>query len=116
MNIDMMTQAYRMLYEIETTLREIVDRKMTAYYGYLWRRKLNEEGRDYYHDTVSYFGKYNPLLSIFTQEERQLLYSLYPVRNKICHMHLFTLSEYDLLIQCHELVTNKKHPLERVLT
>lgn len=43
-NIDAMTKSYRMLYEIETTLRDIADSKMRQRYDLIWRRKFGEEG------------------------------------------------------------------------
>jgi hypothetical protein len=105
-----MTKSYRMLYEIETTLRYIADSKMRQQYGPLWRRRFGEEGRYYLHDIIALFGKYSELINIFSLTERQRFYSLVPIRNKICHMNLITPSEYDLLKQCHELVIKQKTP------
>ncbi|MDQ0246498.1 hypothetical protein J2S09_004102 [Bacillus fengqiuensis] len=107
MNIVTMTKSYRMLYEIEITLRDIADSKMGKRYGPIWRRKLGEEGKDYLHDTIALFGKYGELINIFSLIERKKLHSLVSIRNKICHMTLIIPYEYDLLKQCHELVTKK---------
>jgi hypothetical protein len=81
-----------MLYEIETTLRDITDSIMRKRYGSMWRRKFDEEGRYYLHDTIALFEKYSELLNIFSLTEKQKFYSLVPIRNKICHMTLITSS------------------------
>lgn len=106
-NIDAMTKSYRMLYEIETTLRDIADSKMRQRYDPIWRRKFGEEGRYFFHDTIALFGKYSELINIFSLTEKQRFYSLVPIRNKICHMNLITPYKYELLKQCHGLVIKK---------
>jgi hypothetical protein len=60
LNTEMMTSAYKMLYEIETTLRGIIERKMNDHYGLLWRKRFHEEGRGYYHDTRCLFWEVSP--------------------------------------------------------
>lgn len=113
LNIDAMTNSYRMLYEIETTLRNIADSKMRQHHGPIWRRKFGEEGRDYLHDTIAVFGTYSELINIFSPTERRRFHSLVPIRNKICHMNLITPHEYDLLNHCHELVIKQKTPAKK---
>lgn len=105
-----MVDSYRMLYEIETALRDIADSKIRHCYGDTWRKNLGEEGRYYLHDTIALFGKYKELINIFSPTEKQRFYSLVPIRNKICHMLLISLNEYNLLKQCHEIVTKQKTP------
>lgn len=105
-----MVDSYRMLYEIENTLRENADSKMRQLYGPMWRRRLDEEGRNYLHDTIALYGKYKELGNTFGKTERKRLYHLIPIRNKICHMNFITPYEYDLLNWCHEIVTKQKTP------
>lgn len=109
-----MTNSYRMLYEIETTLRDIVDNKMRQRYGPIWRRRFGEEGRYYLHDTIALFGKYSELFNIFNPTEKRRFHSLVPIRNKICHMNLITPYAYDLLKQCHELVMKQQNTRQLV--
>ncbi|MFV8830521.1 hypothetical protein [Alkalihalobacterium sp. APHAB7] len=59
-----MTKAYRQLYEIETTLRYLIDRTLTETIGSHWRDCVYEK-RDfdklYYHELIPYFAKYPQL-------------------------------------------------------
>ena len=91
MSPDHMTQAYRMLFEIETTLRNVIEFKMFESYGHIWRSMFHEHKRKYfYHDTVACFGKYQPLIEVFDDEQRRMLYELNEIRNKVCHMELIS--------------------------
>ncbi|KOO47169.1 hypothetical protein AMD01_06700 [Priestia koreensis] len=102
----MMTEAYRMLYEIEVGLRERAEEIMNRHHGPLWRRKLYEERKEHFYHTLSLFGKYEQLQTFFTPSERSRLYKLIPIRNKICHMQLLTIEEYGFLVSCYSLVTS----------
>ncbi|MCM3006869.1 hypothetical protein [Priestia koreensis] len=100
----MMTEAYRMLYEIEVGLREWAEEIMNKHHGHLWRRKLDEERKEHFYHTLSLFGKYEQLQTFFTPSERSHLYKLIPIRNKICHMQLLTIEEYEFLASCYAVV------------
>ncbi|MGE7219701.1 hypothetical protein ACQKJC_25025 [Priestia koreensis] len=102
----MMTDAYRMLYEIEVGLRECAEEIMNKHHGPLWRRKLDEERKEHFYHTLSLFGKYEQLKAFFTSPERSRLYKLIPIRNKVCHMKLLSIEEYDFLVSCYSVVTS----------
>ncbi|MCM3003664.1 hypothetical protein [Priestia koreensis] len=116
MDVQMMVQAYGMLYHIETTLKQTVETIMTNQYGLLWRRKLKEEEKEYLYEIISIFGKYKPLITIFTPLDRKKLYELIPIRNKICHMKHIAILEYKFLEECLELVTRTLKTNSSILT
>jgi hypothetical protein len=102
-----MTQAYQLLYDIETTLRQIISHHMNISYGRAWEHRVYEKHpftSCYFHELIPYFVKYPPLQEIFTTDERRQLYQLTPIRNKICHMKLLDQQEYALLERCHLLI------------
>ncbi|WP_280157474.1 hypothetical protein P5616_010590 [Priestia aryabhattai] len=108
MNGDSMTQAYRMIYENETMLKEIVKHKLLEAYALLWRVKSRvDRTMIYYHDIVAYLRKCKPPIEMFIDDERQKLYELNNTRNKICHMKLIAQKEYKRLEICHLFVLSK---------
>ncbi|WHX25648.1 hypothetical protein QNH47_16165 [Virgibacillus halodenitrificans] len=107
MNISLMKEAYSMLYEIENQLRLIIKANMEEEYGYQWVEKLYEkrnEQTSYYHELVSFFGKYPGVLPHINPQQLKLLHQLTPTRNKIAHSHLISQTEYELLEKCHRFV------------
>jgi hypothetical protein len=102
-----MTHSYQLLYEIETTLRKVISNRMKIAYGATWEYSINEKhpfSSCYFHELIPYFAKYKPLHKIYTIEERNQLYQLTSIRNKICHMKMLDQQEYTHLKKCHLLV------------
>ncbi|WP_018923061.1 hypothetical protein [Salsuginibacillus kocurii] len=109
-DIQYMSSAYRLLFEIEVTLEKEIDARLTASYGPSWELKLQTPRRlhtTFFHEKVSYFGKYAPISSIFTEKELKKLYRLTYTRNKIAHMELINGMEEELLHECHQFVVEK---------
>jgi hypothetical protein len=107
--ISYMQKAYKLIFQIETSLKRHAEKALIETYGVYWRQKLlepREKEASYYHEVVSFYGKYPPLNLIFTPSERKLLYSLTNVRNKIAHMKLISESEFQFLNQCYDLINN----------
>ncbi len=105
-----MQNAYKLLYEIETSLKNNVESTLSNIHGIHWEYILKER-KDFentlYHDIVSYYGKYVPLTQTFTDTERKFLYSISNIRNKVAHMKVITNNEYTDLKQAHEIVQSK---------
>ncbi|ADU28472.1 hypothetical protein [Evansella cellulosilytica] len=110
-NTQKMCVAYGLLYEVETTLVEIIEKTLRKKYGLEWpivlkvRRPL-ETSR--YYEIVGCYVKYEPLKSVFTKEEQQLLFSLDVTRNKIAHMKVITDSEMSKLEEAHLVIGSRK--------
>lgn len=108
--IERMLDAYKLLFVIETTLKEYIDVTLSKNYGQNWKIRLKEKRNIqnlYYHEVISFYGKYPPLNQTFTPIEKELLYSLTPIRNKIAHMKLINNDEYTNLEKCHTLLKRK---------
>ena len=101
-----MAHSYRLLYQIENDLKEII------FTIFLKNNRMLQENRSldsmYLHEIIACFGKYNILKHLFTSEERQHLYDLVEIRNKICHMKLISYHEKNRLQDCFTFVRNKK--------
>lgn len=77
-----------------------------------WQEELYEPrnlATSYYHEIVSFNGKYSPLNRVFNPDERKLLLSLTKIRNKIAHMQVISKHEFKVLSQCHDLVSKYVH-------
>jgi hypothetical protein len=76
-------------------------------YGATWEYFINEKhpfSSCYFYELIPYFAKYKPLHKIYTIKDRNQLYQLTPIRNKICHMKMLDQQEYTDLKKCHLLV------------
>lgn len=103
-----MPEAYCMLFEIETTSRNVIEIKMFEAYDHMWKRMFYENNRKYfYHDTVACFDKYQPLIEVFDDGQRRMLYELNEIRNRVYHMNLITKEEYQFLESYHSFVLAK---------
>jgi len=108
--IDLMCEAYKCLYQIEIKLRSIIKFNMTHMYGIHWKVKFKEKRSEddaFYHELISYFGKYPQALPHFKTPELKKLQQLTPIRNKIAHSHLLTKEEFEFLQECYSLVIEK---------
>ncbi|SHF97949.1 hypothetical protein [Ornithinibacillus halophilus] len=109
-NIDYMSSAYKLLYEIETTLKQNIELTLEKHYGVNWQHilRVNRDFKTaFFHELISYYGKYPPLTSIFTTSERNQLYQIVNTRNKIAHMKIISNEEYEMLVKCKKLVKVK---------
>jgi len=104
-----MQTAYQYLFDIENTLRQIVQEQMQQAYGQNWERvapKLNKRTRKdldtlHFHDLICWFRIYPPLETIFPPEFISELLSIVPIRNKIAHCHMLTEVEFIKLQKVH---------------
>ncbi|WLD93351.1 hypothetical protein [Alkalihalobacillus sp. AL-G] len=112
MSINKMVKAYQKVYEIETNLRDKVDKKMINHYGDNWysaapkrekklRIKKNIKNMQLYEleQLLHYkiFGNLHKNYPRFIQ----LLRAVYPLRNKIAHCQVLTNKEHIFLKQTH---------------
>lgn len=107
---DFMQESYRLMYQIEISLKSQIRDSMKSHYGKHWKYKLNSTDNFpnvLFHQLIPYFAKYKPLNHLYTDNERKELYNLILIRNKICHMELINQEQFDLLSQAHSLVLSK---------
>jgi hypothetical protein len=110
LNIDQMCNAYRLLYEMETKLRMIIDDTLQKEYGLYWYLRssvlpnINFLIANYF-QLIHIIRKFPSLKSHFTETQIKELTQLNEVRNNICHMKDLTLEEYEHLVYCHGLVS-----------
>ncbi|MBU9713207.1 hypothetical protein [Evansella tamaricis] len=104
-----MTSAYKLLYEIETTLKYTVHKIYYKKYGFDWERKLNAKKSldKYTYPQVLSLFYLNHLQGCFEVPQLELLHKLCPIRNDIAHMRPITQTEYQLLLSCHFFITEK---------
>lgn len=108
--IDKMMVAYKQLFQIENRLRNIVKTNLKKDYGPNWTIRLNENHsvhNAHYPDLVAFFGKYPQSLPHFTDSQRKQLRLLIPIRNKIAHSHWLNENEYELMLECNDLVMSQ---------
>lgn len=106
----LMCSAYKLLYEIETSLKAQLETCMTHKHGTYWRNHIKEKHR--YDDIrlvelIPYFTKYTPINQLFTKTVIDELYKLIPIRNNICHMLLISDHEFIKLQNIYAMVMSK---------
>ncbi|MBP1932941.1 hypothetical protein J2Z37_002952 [Ammoniphilus resinae] len=105
LNIEKMCQAYRLLYTIETMLREYIDETFTKQHGLYWYHrpsilKINLPNCRYI-ELIHIIRKFSSLNAAFTDYQLEELTRLNKVRNKVCHMQHISDEEYSLLVSCY---------------
>lgn len=108
----MMQTAYQYLFEIENTLRQIARQRMSEAYGPNWQRSaayLNKRIlKDFenlnFHELISWYRVYPPLIDVFPSELLTELTLLVPIRNKIAHCHLLSSDEFLQLQNAHQII------------
>jgi len=103
--------AYGWIYEVERSLKSLIEYHLRHEYGLGWKSKIYEKRKlevAYFHETISYFGKYPPLLNIFTSHELHELYKTTTIRNRICHMKFLLEDEFEHLYGGYQMGQNKK--------
>jgi len=110
--IQLMTQAYSQLLQIEMHLRSVIKERMTAEYGIHWHTVLSKRvknatiRKDFdkleYYQVVSYFYVLPSLSSIYPIRFKNQIRSLGDIRNKIAHHKLLTEGEYNRLNEVYK--------------
>lgn len=106
-------EAFSLIYDIETTLRKIVNKSMTEWYGYHWRTRLRETTdlkKYYFHDLIALLFRY-PLAFQQFQNRKVSINRLIHIRNLTCHMRALSDDDFRLLKECHEFICKEKSPL-----
>ncbi|WP_416151145.1 hypothetical protein ACM26V_09330 [Salipaludibacillus sp. HK11] len=109
-DIDYMTSAYRMLYEVETLLKYNVHSALFRKRGWKWeehatfKKPLDEM---YFPEVLSLYEKHPLFMYYFDYKELSFLLSLKPIRNDIAHMKVITSEEYNLLVKSFQTVKEK---------
>lgn len=105
--IDRMTSAYRLLYQIETHLKQLIEQSFIRAYGPHWHQRYKipiDLKSPRYSDLINIYQTYPNLQSHFNPSTLEKLSRLRPIRNKVAHMEDISLDEYNLLESCYELV------------
>ncbi|MBP1931888.1 hypothetical protein J2Z37_001889 [Ammoniphilus resinae] len=109
--IDKMCDSYRILYELETKLRTMIDDTLTREFGYTWHLSQKYISFDFhtahYYQLLQIIRKFPTLKEKFTQKQIEKLTNLNAIRNKICHMRDISIPEYKKLVTCHKIVISK---------
>lgn len=92
LNIDRMTSAYRLLYEIEIKLRQIITENHRIRYGPHRKLPINFSRATFF-DLVNHLHDYPAPHTLLSPTQFQQLHELKNVRNKICHMRDLTSEE-----------------------
>ncbi|WP_280770821.1 hypothetical protein [Salipaludibacillus daqingensis] len=106
-DIEYMTSAYRILYEIETILKANIQSTLFEKYSVNWDRapELTKPlDKMFYHDIVTFYDHSPICKGIFTNDEIYRLFSLRDVRNDVAHMSVLSTKQFDLLCNCRDLV------------
>jgi len=110
--IQMMTEAYYKLIQIEMHLRSVIKEKMTGKYGIHWHAILSKRVKNAtirknfddleYYQVVSYFNILPSLTSIYPAKLILQLRSLGDIRNKIAHHKMLNEEEFNRLNEVYE--------------
>ncbi|MCR1833121.1 hypothetical protein NSA56_01755 [Oceanobacillus caeni] len=105
--MQMMTEAYYQLIQIEMQLRSVIKEKMTEKYGIHWHAILSKRIENAtirkkfddleYYQVVSYFNILPSLTSIYPTKLKLQLRSLGDIRNKIAHHKMLNKEEFKRL-------------------
>lgn len=108
-DLKLMQTAYGLLYELENSMRTFIRANMEDYYGIHWfhcaprivlKRPPSKSFESLlFSDYETYFRNYPKAFTNLPPKLFTLLHQLYPIRNKIAHNHLLSLSEFELLEQ-----------------
>ncbi|MGJ9383881.1 hypothetical protein [Salipaludibacillus sp. CF4.18] len=110
-DIDYMTSAYKVLYEIETLLKYNIHSTFYKRHGLRWEEFVTFKKPleiMFFRDVLTLYLEHPLFKNYFDNEEIILLLNLRPIRNDIAHMKVITTEEYDLLIKCCHIVKQKK--------
>lgn len=109
-----MQKAYGILYKLEKSLRKHIEKTMQKEYGQGWWTKAPLENKYppykkhfnnfYLHETISLLSSYECLSIQFNREVFAQLVSIVPIRNKVAHMKLIALEDYELLLNTEIIV------------
>lgn len=85
---------------------------MTEAYGINWRRVAPMKNKfsrkilndNYFHNVLSWFRVYPPLLEVFPSVYLSDLQTLIPIRNKIAHCRMLTDEEFQQLQQVYQFI------------
>ncbi|RKL69147.1 hypothetical protein CR203_03705 [Salipaludibacillus neizhouensis] len=105
LDVDYMTSAYRMLYEIETQLKYHVHSTLFRKHGWRWEEYLKfKKPLDdmLFREVLNLYEKHPLFRNYFEYDELTFLLSSKPIRNDIAHMKVISSDEYNLLLKfCH---------------
>jgi hypothetical protein len=106
--VEYMSRAYAMLYEIENTMRKFIQRRMEDTYGLTWyhtahkhvglRRPRKPFERYFLHELEQSYLRVYPTFDFLPQEFFGSLHDLYPIRNLIAHSHCLPKSNSKPLV------------------
>lgn len=107
LEIDLMKEAYTMMYIIENSLRTLIVDKMEIIYGINWYRDAPRKehlkpynknfDRLHFHELIPFLFVYPCFKQYIPDKFIQYLHRLIPLRNKIAHNIFLSNSDYERL-------------------
>jgi len=112
------TEAYGLLYEVENTLRFIIEDTMKNEYGLDWLIKAplamnyppykKHFSSFYYHELISFLKGYPCLAQLIPSTTIVQLQNTITIRNKIAHCKMVTSEEFNKLNEIYKVVMDLK--------
>jgi len=122
MNKLYMKEAYGLLYEIENTLRIIIEDTMRSEYGMDWLIKAPSAMKYppyrkhfssfYYHELISFLKGYPCLVQVIPATTIIQLQNTIAIRNKIAHCKLLSSQEFDILKESFNMVIKSGYEIK----
>ncbi len=105
--IEQLTEAYRVICNIETKLRDIAKFVFMNYYGSNWRQEINlycDIDDTSFWRLLNIYEEKKMLRYFLLPNELQLFRKIVRIRNKVCHFRKITEEECKLLKRCESLI------------
>lgn len=101
-------KTYMLLFEIEITLVDIIEKEMIVHYGHLWRQLFFAECGTTLQDNLTLLFVLNPLQPIFTDYELYDLCVLVDIKNALEERSSISEEDVNYVIHIFQLLNQKK--------
>ncbi|MGN2275162.1 hypothetical protein [Priestia megaterium] len=101
-------ESYILLFDIEISLINIIEKKMTKHYGHLWRQIFFAEGGTHLCDNLPLLFRLNLLQNTFTDHELHDLCILVDIKNALNQQSTISQGDFDHLKYFSHQLSRKK--------
>ncbi|MFE3892830.1 hypothetical protein ACFX4Y_24595 [Priestia sp. YIM B13446] len=108
MGKELLFESYVLLFDIEITLVNIIEKEMTTHYGHLWRQIFFAEGGTQLCDNLPLLFRLNLLQDIFTDHELHDLCILSDIKNALNQQSTISRGDFDYLKYFSHQLNRKK--------
>ncbi|MEO2223000.1 hypothetical protein [Priestia megaterium] len=108
MGKELLFESYVLLFDIEITLVNIIEKEMTTHYGHLWRQIFFAEGGTQLCDNLPLLFRLNLLQDIFTDHELHDLCILSDIKNALNQQTTISRGDFDHLKYFSHQLNRKK--------